>query len=86
MTSRLSLAMGIVGLLVLAACESRFEEHDTTGIPAATDIGSSGGSGSTDAPEARAVDDTDEGAPAGVIETELGYPVQDERMEESTGF
>ncbi len=87
MTVRLSVVLGTVGLLVLAGCESKYEEPDTTGIPEKTPVGADGGLGSPGVPGAEVrVGDTDRGDADGVIGSDLGYPVQDERAAESKGY
>lgn len=93
MTLRPSLILGTVGLLVLAGCESqieeKYEEHDTTGIPEQTPVGADGGLGSPGVPgQEVTIGDEDRAgeAPDGLIESDLGYPVEDDRAVESSGY
>lgn len=80
MNVRRILAFSALGALVATGCESRYEEHDTTGIPEQTDIGAAGGLGSPGKPGAKVtVGGSGEAGAGGVTETDLGYPVRDDK-------
>jgi hypothetical protein len=87
MTSRLTLTVGLLAL-VLAGCESGGPGMSIGvgggGVGGAVSVGSSG---PRSAVEEQKIDGEDEAGPAGeVIGTDLGYPVQDERPVDTTGF
>lgn len=85
MTSRLTLMIATLGLLALAGCAGSAAERGVPGPAVGKGVGSVGGSSDTAGKKPEAVDEA-ESASGGLIETELGYPVQDERLGKHAGY
>ena len=89
MTSYWTPIIGGLAILVLAGCEGSGVDGGMKGTGTATDksIGNpdSGASPGMSGEEAESGDRAENSA-GGVIDSELGYPVQDERLGEHAGY